>query len=880
MRNLRFTASKTAECWFEERQGKAMSEQHFTEGQKIILLPDCSAVAADSRLLAYETYCLDYVGHIPISIKNHPLKTAHFQVIVLPSGKKAVEISADEEAMGEEAELLEELEPSDCIFETDICFSECQGETWIAMGNEPVLYVGSDGSISVGDKIFDIRLQMDCWHRLCLTVRGAEGKMDVWLDSKAVIQDAPIVWKTPVRKISVQRRNGTLRIGRMCCYRGVELIPRASIPKGVLVRFHNYGIAEGWKDFVFPMPTGGEMVARMLERYPNRAHHRLYLTDDRVKRIQERGREKRVREWQREYLKEAEGYLEESPPEFLIQDGIRLLPIARLIKRRLLMFSTAWRLTGDARFVEACLRYMEKAAAYPHWNDTHFLDTAELCCGFAIAYDAIYERLTEQEKSIYSKTIIDKALLPAMYEYRFGQCRTRNQWADNDGNWNPVCNAGILIGALAVTEDAPALAEEIIDASLQGITHCLVEFLPDGAWREGVGYWHYTIEFITYYFDALLTAVGSTYGFLQNPAIEKTAEYYLAMLGPGGSFNYGDMEPQYMQSPELYWYADVLNRPELAHIYARVEREYQFPMTVRALLHCRVEWAESSLETALPCDMAFRKWWVGSLRSSWSRTDSYYLAFQGGRPNAGHSQMSIGNFVFDAYGERWALDLGCDDYNLDYLDVSENADAWWIYRKSTEGHNCMLLNPDQKHFQIFDSDSPICAFQSKTEYSYSRLNLTPAYQRQTKQAFRTFYLDKEKLLAAVMDEMVLREKHSDYYWLMHTDAEIVLSEDRSSAVLRKNGREIHLTVAASQPAVFSVMQAAPLPSSPAIAVRSCEAENKGVQKLAVHITGLTGNVWCGVLFSGQKVEGKERWLYEMAQRCGMEEIYAEHKRTG
>lgn len=853
-----------------------MSEKEFYEGQKLILLPACNAVAADFRLLAYETYCFDYEDHIPISIKNHPLKVNDFRVIASPTAhhpeNKALHISAVRKVVSERAELLEEVCGSDFTVELDCRIPNDEGMRRIEIGDCPIAAFTSNGTILfkgfASPKKYCVAKRLE----VRLVIHGEEKKMDCWVDGEEAARNIAVKFEKPVREVRFTCENGSFEIERICCYRGCVPIDRAKIPEGVLVRFHGHRPAEAWRPYLRQNVSGREIVAAIRRRFPDGTHHRLYLTEERKNRILSRTADPQMADWLRGFLSEAEQYLHEEPPEFMIPDGIRLLATARLIKRRLLLFSSAWRLTGDRRFVTACLRFMEKASSYPHWNDTHFLDTAELCCGFSIAYDAIYECLTPEEKQRFSADIKNKALLPALLEYRYGNCRTRNQWSDNDGNWNPVCNAGMVIGAVAVAEDESELAEEIISSALSGITHNLAAFLPDGAWREGVGYWHYTVEFIVYFFDALLTAAGSTYGYLDCNAIYHTADYYLAMLGPGGSFNYGDMEPQYIQTPELYWYAEVLHRPELAGVYAQIEREYGFPTTVRAALHFRPEWNEVPATHFPPCDMIFGKWWVGSLRSSWDKNHSFYLAFQGGRPNAGHSQMSIGNFVFDAFGERWALDLGYDDYNLDYLDVSENADAWWIYRKSTEGHNCMLLNPDGKHFQVFDSDSPICGFQSKAGYACCRLDLSPAYRRQAKQAFRTFYLDKKQLTAAVLDEAELRTENSEYYWMMHTDAAITLSEDGTYAILRKNGKELYVTTFGSKGISFSVMDPIPLPSSPAIAVRKQEAKNPGVKKLILHLTGLSGQVQCGAVFSGRRIQDDPDYFLEIQHRCREENI--------
>ena len=42
-----------------------------------------------------------------------------------------------------------------------------------------------------------------------------------------------------------------------------------------------------------------------------------------------------------------------------------------------------------------------------------------------------------------------------------------------------------------------------------------------------------------------------------------------------------------------------------------------------------------------------------------------------------HSNLDIGTFVLDAFGERWVVDLGADDYNLPgYFETGGRGRRW------------------------------------------------------------------------------------------------------------------------------------------------------------------------------------------------------------
>ena len=609
-----------------------------------------------------------------------------------------------------------------------------------------------------------------------------------------------------------------------------------------------------YRMLTFARPSGESILEDIRQKFPGYAHNRLYLTDERLEKIQQRYAEgdKETVSFVDKYIADAERYLGGKPLDYAIPDGKRLLDVSRAMEGRFILYSTAYRLTGEEKFAEQCWKEMQHIAAYPNWNETHFLDTAEMCRGFAIAYDALYDWMDEQQRALCVDTIREKALYPALYEYRYGNGATYNQWASTSGNWNPVCNAGMMIGAVAIAEDDEALAAEILKSALIGLEGNLVAFAPDGAWPEGPGYWHYTIEFLSYALDSLYTATGGIYNYLNVAGIGETSKYYLYMMGPGGMFNYGDMVPQYVKSPELYWYSEVMRDGTLGALYKDLADEYSFGTSITAMLHYDKDLIESSTRAAYPYDKYFRKWWVGSLRSSWTISDATFIAFQGGRPNAGHSQMSMGNFVLDSMGERWALDLGYDDYNIGYLDTSENARAWWIYRKSTEGHNCFLLNPDDKVPQVYNSDSPISQFESEEMGGYAVVNLSPAYARQANWAQRGFKLDRATEIVTVQDEFEYKTPNSEYYWFMHTEADIAIAEDGKSAILSQNGKRLWVEIKQPSNAVFTVMDTKVLPSSGDSGVRDKEAKNEGVSKLAIHLTGLSGKNTVSVSMVGLK----------------------------
>ena len=56
--------------------------------------------------------------------------------------------------------------------------------------------------------------------------------------------------------------------------------------------------------------------------------------------------------------------------------------------------------------------------------------------------------------------------------------------------------------------------------------------------------------------------------------------------------------------------------------------------------------------------------------------------------------LDLGSFVFDNFGQRWAIDLGADNYGLPGYFTSPK--RWSYYRLGTEGHNTITINGENE----------------------------------------------------------------------------------------------------------------------------------------------------------------------------------------
>ena len=130
-----------------------------------------------------------------------------------------------------------------------------------------------------------------------------------------------------------------------------------------------------------------------------------------------------------------------------------------------------------------------------------------------------------------------------------------NSWLKASHNWNQVCNAGMTFGALAIYEDETELAEKIIDRAKGSIKLPMEDYLPDGAYPEGYGYWGYGTSFNIMFLSAMEKAFGKEYGLTINQGFFRTAEYLENMTGPTGNpFNYSDAGSGGGMQPAMFWF--------------------------------------------------------------------------------------------------------------------------------------------------------------------------------------------------------------------------------------------------------------------------------------------------------------------------------------
>jgi len=583
-------------------------------------------------------------------------------------------------------------------------------------------------------------------------------------------------------------------------------------------------------------------------------HPRLLADAARFERIREIvASDPLARAWFAGVVAQVGTIMDEPVVAYEIPDGKRLLAVSRRLVNRIYTLGLIWQVRRDPKVLERAWEELRAAAAFPDFNPSHFLDTAEMTAGMAIGYDWFYHDFSEEQRQTIREAIIKHGLEPGMLCYD-GQA-PYGWWVRAHNNWNQVCNGGLIAGALAVADAEPVLAKKVIQNAIDSLPLAMRNFGPDGGWYEGPGYWGYAMKYNALAIACLDSALGTDFGLSKIEGFDRAADFYIQMAGATGkSFNYADAAVSYSQHPSLFWLAAKFGRSDWASYQSRHGRP-----NAEALL-----WYDPALITNavinLPNVACFRGVEVASARSRWDDAQALFLGVKAGRNGVNHANLDLGSFIFEAQGERWIMDLGPDDYNMpEYFGKKR----YTYYRMRAEGHNTLVINPGRS--QPDQDDKAMCTI-SKAEaadgVAVITTDLTPAYSGHgAVRVERTFALADQALRISDVIEL---DGPGEAWWFFHTAAGVEVAENGRSAVMSIGEKQLAVRLESPAGARLVVMEARPLPGSPdtegqnpnnGAALLNASREfhivrvgdtprwgepepSKAIRKLAIHLTGV------------------------------------------
>lgn len=574
------------------------------------------------------------------------------------------------------------------------------------------------------------------------------------------------------------------------------------------------------------VPIGDPSVLKTLEG----DHPRLILTETRLAELKDLSTsDPLLSRYLGDVIAQADR-AEGKPPLEHELIGPRLLSVSRDCLDRIYALALAWRWTGEEHYAKAAEANLLTVAAFPDWNPSHFLDTAEMSHAVGIGYDWLYKYLGDSPRATIKAALIEKGLLPGVAVYVEGK-----KWTLSDFNWNQVCNGGMMIGALALAETDPQYAAYIVPKAVASLPIALASYDPDGAWMEGPSYWGYATRYTAYGLCALDTALGKDFGLSDRPGLRVTGHFPNYTTGPTGLYlNYADSGERGARRPMscMFWlaqkYGDTAIRDAEHAALAKTKADaghviwYAPPTGQPTQKRDLDRWFHSPVDVVV-------------MRSAWDEPDALFVGAKGGYNQVNHGHLDLGNFELDALGERWVRDLGSDDYNIPgYWDKKKGGARWNIYRLATASHSVPMING---HDQDADAVAKVMDFNSSSEAVRVSFDLTAAYAPDATAVTRELALIEDRRVVEVRDRFELAAP-SEVVWGVTTDASIAVTAD-GSAYLTLNGKRMDCRLIEPQGASFSV-EDVPSPDG--------QKSNKGISRLMVRLKDQQGSTGIVVQF--------------------------------
>ena len=535
---------------------------------------------------------------------------------------------------------------------------------------------------------------------------------------------------------------------------------------------------------------------------------------------------------------EADRLITTAPPRREILDAVRLLPVSRDMLRRVHVLGLAHKIWGRDEHAETLWAAVEAVARFADWNPEHFLDTAEMAHALGLAHDWMTGVWGAERSEVIAHAIHQHAFIPALS----GLAR-RDWWSTTTCNWSIVCFGGLAVAALGLGERVSGAATELVDTALERLPAAVALYGPDGGYPEGVGsYWPYATQYLVALLAALESRGLDDGGLAELPGVSQTGWFPVHLTGPSGQvFDYYDGKAHPPRAAEMYWlaarfqeptwtaWADTYGSTSAIDLLWRSEPRDHAPATAR----------ERAQEATTPPGARFRRSEVVSLRQNWG-PQATWVGIKGGDNSTNHGDLDLGTFVLEMEGQRWAIDLGAEPYDVPgYWDGTESGARWRYYRKRAEGHNTLSLEPIDGPDQDVDGRGWIDSFVAAGDAPHAVLELSDASNR-VRSWRRGVSLVSGRRDVLLQDEIELTRPGS-VRWRMHTRADIEVNA--TGAQLTLTGRRLRLVILEGE-GIIEVIEPepalsvtdAPQSGEPGVRVLQVRAEDVLGLRLAVLLT--------------------------------------------
>ncbi len=321
----------------------------------------------------------------------------------------------------------------------------------------------------------------------------------------------------------------------------------------------------------------------------------------------------------------------------------------------------------------------------PPWFEAHgqhtYYPAGELAGDAAFGYDTLYHNLSNSERELVRRALIERGIKPAYKEYVLD-----NRAMADTSNWIGHAVSGGVLACLAAmeTEDDPELNIYLGGLLIKLENHLAATYLSDGSYGEGVSYQEFDLKSTTLALSALARVYGIDYW--PRTFVKDSLHYPLYLLAHPirDGFDMGDSHTptgysiagviQHTDDPVMHWYYDQFQHRSIT--------DFLFPPDNIA-----------PQPPSKPMSRVFDQKGNVVFRTGWGPDDAILL-FRAG-PNFNHNHGDQGAFLLRAGGENLVVEGGPADYYKDPY--------YRTYFSQSAGHNTVLIDGDPGSQEIADT---------------------------------------------------------------------------------------------------------------------------------------------------------------------------------
>lgn len=534
---------------------------------------------------------------------------------------------------------------------------------------------------------------------------------------------------------------------------------------------------------------------------------KLILTPDIEKRLRQKLKsDPLVQSFYRYLEKEARSILNEPLLERKLE-GFRLLAVSRELIERMGVLCMIYRIDKDPAILARIDSELKAVCNFKDWNPQHYLDVAEMSFGVALATDWAGTFLPRETLRLAKTALIEKGILPS-----YNENGERMGWVNGSNNWNAVCHGGMVAASLAIADVNPELAARTISRALDKLPNSLKEYAPDGVYPEGPTYWAYGTSYSIVTANMLTTALGTDFGISKSPGLMESANFILHVTSPSGDFfNFADSGDKKggNESVLLSWFAaqtgdglyldkSFFENPENAGRLAGPALIWLSQFEQKKVSNLPQNWRGRGANP------------VVVFRGDRNDPRQFYLAAKGGKPRLSHGNMDGGTFVFELNGVRWVIDPGNQSYyplnriGFNLSGQCQECPRWTLLTKKNQGHSTITVNDARFNVEGY---APLIDFQDDETPEVS-FDLTDLYNGNVTSLKRRIVKENDRSIL-IEDDLEINDSTRSITWGLMTVADIELV--KNGAILRNEGKELHLSILAPTNLNVSVISLDPPP---------------------------------------------------------------------